>query len=62
MGGRIVAATTWDTDHGAAQVTTGADLIDVEAGGGDNNIVFKEPGSYTVTWNADTNEIEIVKN
>ncbi len=62
MGGRIVTATNWDTDHGAAQVTTGAELIDVEAGGGDNNIVFKEAGNYTVTWNADTNVIEIVKN
>ncbi|MBQ6430598.1 MAG: extracellular solute-binding protein [Oscillospiraceae bacterium] len=62
MGGRIVTATNWDTDHGAAQVTTGADLIDMEAAGGDNNIVFKEAGNYTVTWNADTNEITIVKN
>lgn len=62
MGGRIVTATNWDTDHGAAQVTTGADLIDVEAGGGDNNIVFKEAGNYTVTWTEASNEIEIVKN
>ena len=62
MGGRIVAATTWDTDHGAAQVTTGADLIDVEAGGGDNNIVFKAPGNYTVKWTESSNTIEIVKN
>ena len=62
MGGRIVTATNWDTDHGAAQVTTGADLIDPEAAGDDNNIVFKEPGNYTVTWNADSNVIEIVKN
>ena len=62
MGGRIVTATNWDTDHGAAQVTTGADLIDVEAGGGDNNIVFKEAGNYTVTWTEATNEITIVKN
>ena len=62
MGGRIVTATNWDTDHGAAQVTTGADLIDVEAGGGDNNIVFKEAGNYPVTWTEATNVIEIVKN
>ncbi len=62
MGGRIVPATTWDTDHGAAQVTDGADLIDLEAAGGDNNIVFKEAGNYTVTWTEADNTITIVKN
>ena len=62
MGGRIVSATNWDTDHGAAQVSEGADLIDVEAGGGDNNIVFKEAGNYTVTWTEASNSIAIVKN
>ena len=62
MGGRIVTATNWDNDHGAAQVGTGADLIDADAAGDDNNIVFKEPGNYTVTWTEASNTIEIVKN
>ena len=62
MGGRIVTATNWDSDHGAAQVTEGADLIDLDAAGGDNNIVFKEPGNYTVTWTEADNTIKIVKN
>ena len=62
MGGRIVTATNWDNDHGAAQVTEGADLIDLEAAGGDNNIVFKEAGNYTVTWNEAENTISVVKN
>jgi len=60
MGGRIVTPADWDTDKGAAQVTTGADLIDVEAGGGDNNIVFVAPGTYTVTYDSNSGEITIV--
>ena len=58
MGGRIVSPGSWDNDKGGAQVTTGSDLIG--DGGGDNNIVFNEPGNYTVTW--DGTAITIVKN
>lgn len=61
MGGRIVAPTTWDTDKGFAQVTTGVELIkDLGADNPDNNIVFAEPGNYTLTW--DGTSITIVKN
>ena len=43
------------------QVTVGADLIkDLGADNPDNNIVFAEPGNYTVTLNGEA--IEIVKN
>ena len=62
MGGRIVNPGKWDTDKGFAQVVTGAELIQdlgVEANP-DNNIVFAEPGNYTVTVNG--SEITIVKN
>ena len=62
MGGRIVEAGSWDTDLGFAQVTTGADLLNAEAAGGDNNIVFNEPGNYTVTVDLNAKEITIVKN
>ena len=63
MGGRIVTAGTWENDKGQNQVTTGKDLIkDLSPEeNGDNNIVFAEPGTYTVTWNSTTNEITIVK-
>ena len=61
MGGRIVVCGNWDTDKGAAQVTTGADLIDVAGAGDDNNIVFLAPGTYTVTINTATNEITITQ-
>ena len=63
MGGRVVTAGTWESDKGQAQVTTGADLIKnlTPEENGDNNIVFVEPGTYTVTWNSSTNEITIVK-
>ena len=61
MGGRLVAPTTWDTDKGFAQVTEGKDLIlDLGDGNPDNNIVFAEPGNYTLTW--DGTSITIVKN
>ncbi len=61
MGGRIVNPGNWDTDKGFAQVTTGAELIkDLGADNPDNNIVFAEPGSYTLTWDGST--ITIVKN
>ena len=62
MGGRIVEAGSWDTDLGFAQVTTGADLLNAEAAGSDNNIVFNEPGNYTVTVDLNAKEITIVKN
>ena len=46
---------------GFAQVTTGIELIkDLGADNPDNNIVFVEPGNYTVTW--DGTSITIVKN
>ena len=61
MGGRIVNPGSWDTDKGFAQVTSGAELIkDLGADNPDNNIVFAEPGNYTVTLNG--SEITIVKN
>ena len=61
MGGRIVAPTTWDNDKGFLQVTEGKELIqDLGEDIGDNNIVFLEPGNYTVTW--DGTSITIVKN
>ena len=62
MGGRIVSAGTWDTDLGFAQVTEGADLLNAEAAGGDNNIVFLEAGNYTVTCDVNAKTITIVKN
>ena len=61
MGGRIVKPTTWDTDKGFLQVTEGKELIqDLGEDVGDNNIVFLEPGNYTVTW--DGTNISIKKN
>ncbi|MBE5803553.1 MAG: extracellular solute-binding protein [Clostridiales bacterium] len=61
MGGRIVNLTTWDTNKGFAQVVSGAEYIkDLGADNPDNNIVFAEPGNYTVTLNGA--EITIVKN
>ena len=61
MGGRIVNPGSWDTDKGFAQVTSGAELIkDLGTDNPDNNIVFAEPGNYTVTLNG--SEITIVKN
>ncbi len=61
MGGRIVKPADWGTDKGFAQVTTGAELIkDLGADNPDNNIVFVEPGNYTITW--DGTAITIVKN
>ena len=61
MGGRIVNPGSWDTDKGFAQVTSGAELIkDLGTDNPDNNIVFAEPGNYTLTLNG--SEITIVKN
>ena len=61
MGGRIVNPGDWSTDKGFAQVTTGAELIkDLGEDNPDNNIVFAEPGNYTVTIDGDA--ITIVKN
>ena len=62
MGGRIVAAGNWDTDKGCQQVTEGADLIQPydEASNADNNIIFLNPGKYTVTYNASSGDITIV--
>ena len=64
MGGRIVAAGEWDTDKGCQEVTTGADLIQPydAASNADNNIIFLAPGNYTVTYNASSGDITIVKN
>ena len=60
MGGRIVSPGDWGADKGFAQVTDGADLLNADAAGDDNNIVFNEAGNYTVTW--DGAAITIVKN
>ena len=61
MGGRIVKPGDWGNDKGFLQVTEGKDLIqDLGDDIGDNNIVFLEPGNYTVTW--DGTAITIVKN
>ena len=60
MGGRIVSPGNWGNDKGFAQVTDGADLLNADAAGDDNNIVFLEAGNYTVTW--DGTAITIVKN
>ena len=64
MGGRIVAAGDWGTDMGCQQVVEGADLIQAydAATNGDNNIIFLEPGNYTVTCNLSSKEIKITKN
>lgn len=64
MGGRIVAAGTWDNDMGCQQVTDGADLIQPydAASNPDNNIVFLAAGNYTVSANLSSKEIKIVKN
>ncbi|MCR5611985.1 MAG: extracellular solute-binding protein [Clostridiales bacterium] len=62
MGGRIVPIGTWDTTLGYAQVTEGADLLNADAAGDDNNIVFAEAGNYTVTVDLDAMTITIVKN
>ncbi len=62
MGGRIVKLTTWDTNLGFAQVKEGADLIkDLGADNPDNNIVFAEAGTYTITVDVNAGEISIVK-
>ena len=53
MGGRIVTPGEWGNDKGFAQVTTGKELVkDLGSDNPDNNIVFAEPGNYTVTWAA----------
>jgi arabinogalactan oligomer/maltooligosaccharide transport system substrate-binding protein len=61
MGGRIVNIGSWENDKGFAQVKTGADLLNAEAAGDDNNIVFKEAGTYTISINTANNEISITK-
>lgn len=60
MGGRIVKASSWDTDKGCTIVTEGKELIS-EDGGSDNNIVFLEPGTYEVTFDEGAMTIKIVK-
>ena len=62
MGGRIVNIGTWENDKGAAQVTTGADLIQAPDpdSNPDNNIIFLAAGTYTVTLNTASGEITIV--
>ncbi len=61
MGGRIVNNGKWESDKGFTQVVTGKELIqDLGEDIGDNNIVFLEPGNYTITW--DGTAISIIKN
>lgn len=67
LGGRVVMAGTWDNDLGYDQVKTGAELLNPEmapalGSNADNNIVFAEPGNYTVTVDLATKEITIIKN
>ncbi|MBP5224896.1 MAG: extracellular solute-binding protein, partial [Lachnospiraceae bacterium] len=63
MGGRIVTPGNWDNDKGAAQVTTGKDLLAEgsfdAASNGDNNMIFANPGTYKVTFNEASKEITI---
>ena len=59
-GGRIVEASKWDTDKGCTIVTEGKELIG-EDGGSDNNIVFLEGGTYTVTFDESAMTIKIEK-
>ena len=62
MGGRIVTPGSWDNDKGCTIVTEGQDLIVLDdPNNGDNNIIFKEPGTYVVTFNKAANTISIVK-
>ncbi len=61
MGGRIVTPGQWGNDKGYEQVTEGKELIqDLGDNIGDNNIVFLEAGTYTITW--DGTAITIAKN
>ena len=49
MGGRIINPGHWGTDKGYSQVVIGKELL---AGADeDNNMLFREPGVYTITWN-----------
>ena len=60
---KFIAATkgNWGTDKGFAQVIVGKELVkDLGADNPDNNIVFAEPGNYTLTLDGDA--IIIVKN
>lgn len=51
MGGRIVYQNEWGTDKGFQQVSEGRELIkDLGENIGDNNIVFLNPGRYTIFW------------
>ncbi|MBR0040797.1 MAG: extracellular solute-binding protein [Oscillospiraceae bacterium] len=62
MGGRIVNIGSWENGMGAAQVKTGADLIQAPDpdSNPDNNIVFLAPGTYTVSIDTASGEISIV--
>ena len=62
MGGRIVTNGKWENDKGYAQLTTGKELaVDLGDNNPDNNIVFAEPGTYTIRINTTTNEITLEK-
>ena len=62
MGGRIVTPGDWDTDKGCTIVTEGKELIDLErTDNNENNIIFKEPGTYVITYNQAAGTITIVK-
>ena len=62
-GGRIVVPGDWGTDRGCLIVTEGVDLLDQvgDPNNGDNNIVFKEAGTYVITYNEAANTLTIVK-
>lgn len=62
MSGRIVSNGKWENDKGYAQLTTGKELaVDLGDNNPDNNIVFAEPGTYTISINTTTNEITLEK-
>ena len=59
----LTACTSKEVQQSAGFVTIqGADLIQPydEASNADNNIIFLNPGKYTVTYNASSGDITIV--
>ena len=62
MGGRFVYPGFWDTNLGFRQVVSGAELlVDTGADNEDNNIVFREPGTYSITVDKDKGIITVAR-
>ena len=62
MGGRFVYPGFWDTNLGFRQVVSGAELlVDTGADNEDNNIVFREPGTYSITVDKDKGTITVAR-